>query len=240
MTREIKSDFSKLEKFIKNYSISHLLDNDEFVKSLRRQHKSYLALATFFAELIDLNEENNVSEQVMTSDIINYLSESISDIGNALFCSINGAYKPARLALRCSIENFIRSVGSFEDSDLINETSVYRLFERAGGYTIFTSINLVNKSYREIHSNYRVLCADVHTSDKANMTHLSALNFFPHFDKDIAYKTEKMLTVLAKAYLSVLCLLFKNSFHLMHHRNRENILNPLTTPVKKYMHGLVE
>jgi hypothetical protein len=60
-----------------------------------------------------------------------FLKECVSDIGSGFFCCFHGTYKPAHMALRSGIENFMRFIAGAFDSGAITTTSIFELFDIA-------------------------------------------------------------------------------------------------------------
>lgn len=238
MTREVISDYEKLLKYIDTYTISDLVSNKYFKSQLVMIHKNYIALLTIMSELDHQNKQGSVSEIALNDDFFNYILESVSDIGNAIFCWINGAYKPSRIMMRSSIENFIRGVGVLEYADILLEKNIYKLFDTAKDLNIFSTPLIRNECYSELHKFYKELCADVHTGGKKHMVHLNALKHFPHYDKKVANSTAEIICTITNNVVAFLCITFKDTYHLMHHRNKENILYCQHSAIKKYINGI--
>src|SRR5262245_43255737 len=109
MTRESKKDFDDLLGFASTYDLSAVAGQDSFKKNLQRMHRVYIGLLTFLSELeFQVAHSTKAKKPNLTPTQFDYLAECVSDIGNALFCWIHGAYKPARLMLRSSIETFVK------------------------------------------------------------------------------------------------------------------------------------
>ena len=102
MTREITADYNKLECFIKKFKLKIVLKEKQFAKGLKPMHKNLFSLMTFYVEL----EHNNQSLAIIDKKCLSYLQEAVSDLGQSLFCWIQGAYKPSCFMLRSSIETF--------------------------------------------------------------------------------------------------------------------------------------
>src|SRR5690606_5349990 len=105
---------------------------------------------------------------------------------SSFFNWMNGNYKASRVMLRVSVENFIRAVSGLEDKSQLNEKSLYKVFEVASNQSIFNNsfIPSVRSCYDALHSDYKILCADVHTATTQNMGNLTSLADFPAFQND--------------------------------------------------------
>ncbi|KFJ87933.1 hypothetical protein IJ23_09005 [Vibrio sp. OY15] len=223
MTRECKSDFDELIKYISNYKIDGNLDNSSYKTTAKSMHKAYFSLLHWHTEFMHQSEffEENYSNN---KDIVNRISEVVSDVGSSKFNWINGSYKASRVMLRSSIENFVRALGSIDDESLLVEKSVYSLMGRAKVTSIFTSSEKVKSSFGNLHESYKELCKDTHTSQSENMEKISSLVDYPKFYEQKSNSTGGIFTSVVKNILIILCIVFNALYHKMHHKNRENIL----------------
>jgi len=235
MTRECATDFKKIKGYINDYSISENIKQDEYISSLKKMHKCYFSTVTWNAELmhnkdifLNLNGSSN-------NDIIYRLSEAVSDLGSSLFNWSNGNYKASRVMLRVSIENFVRGVSGVEESDQLTEKNVYKLFETASTQNVFTDSSTVNKCYRSLHSDYKLLCKDTHTAALQNMAHLSSLADLPKFEKEKSNKASEVFVRTSKNITAIFNILFNSFYQQMHHRNKENIINCLSGEIKPFV-----
>ena len=174
MSRECATDFKRLKEYLIGYSISENIKQHEYASSLKKMHKCYFSAVTWNAELTHNKDIFFRLNSRCTNDIINRLSEAVSDLGSSLFNWSNGNYKASRVMLRISIENFVKGVSGIEESDQLTEKRVYKLFETSAKQTIFTSCSTVNKCYTNLHNDYKLLCEDAHTATLQNMAHLSS------------------------------------------------------------------
>ncbi len=240
MVRIISDDFKQLKEYINNYSLAPIYENPSYVNQLSSLHKRYFALLTFVAEL----ENDDFASVVATFGLddpsklklMNYTKEAISDLGNALFNWIHGAYKGSRLLIRSSIENIIRGLSILENFSVSEITVTRELFEAASQLSIFTT-GSARGTVQDIKGNYTVLCKDVHTDDVINMAHLTALDYFPAFDDEKATKTSKIYANVAQQYLILLSLCFREFIFSMHHNNSDTILLNLPKAIKEEVHN---
>jgi hypothetical protein len=239
MSRETVTDLEELIVFAKNYSLTPSLANKQFVKLLSSQHKRYFALLTLLAELKhqDIKPVASSTPQYrsMNKAFLDYGAESVSDLGSALFVWIHGGYKGARQVLRSSVENFLKAIGSLHSADIGNLRNTYELIDTVRQVSFFQeSKNLW--MYSSLKQIYAMLCADVHTATIQQMSHISALGYFPNFVAKDAAQFEQVFLRLTRVYASILCLMFKNNFKKMHFKNRDIILAAITKDVRKRLH----
>ena len=84
MSREIKSDLDNLVNFIGAYNLAHLNSDEDFICSIKKQHKKYFAYLVYIAE-IQGYVDDNLFQTVFTSNQLLYIKESCSDIGSSFF-----------------------------------------------------------------------------------------------------------------------------------------------------------
>ena len=231
MTREITNDFVSFTEFIKNYKLQEI-NNASAVKALKLMHRNFYSLMTFFCELEDKNAEWSLFAPIN----IAYLKESISDLGQCLFCWLHGAYKPSNLVLRSSIETFIRATAGQEDHRIMTEKNMYQIFNLAKDVPFFNRY-ICKKYFNQIHSEYKDLCKVVHTTDSLEMAHISAMKTFPVFEKNSAKKVTKHFICITSAILSILYLNFYKYICKMHHQNQLNFLSSIPKDAIKQIHG---
>lgn len=186
MARGIDTDFQLLREFISNYRLDGLENDTGNLSVIKSSHKSYLPflqLWSICSEKADKNEFIFFDREVkpVSPEFFN-LRETISDTGSGLFCCLHGAYKPGHMALRSSIENFLRFATAPFDSSALTTTSIYDLFGLARNVKPFSGSRVVYID--RLRSAYVELCKYTHSASLDHMTGLHALAHFPTFEKD--------------------------------------------------------
>ena len=102
----------------------------------------------------------------LDDESLDYINESISNIGSSVFNWLHGNYKTSLVMLRLAIENFVRGIGSIEDRSLLTEDVVFKLFDKFKTLSIYINDNDQQTSFDKIHNEYKTLCQYVHTSSK--------------------------------------------------------------------------
>lgn len=227
MEYEIKKDFVDLEEFIKNYSLSDIAGNIEMLDKLKPMHKKLYSMMTFIIEI----EMQNKAIKLLNADSLNYFKESVSDLGQVLFCWIHGAYKPANLILRSGIETFIRATSGNGNRLVFSEKSVYKMFDMAKE-TQFYKSNLAKDIFEKLYSEYKDLCQIVHTSGISNMAHLSALKTFPLFSTKESQNISITFNKVCSLMLIVIYSNYYKFIHMMHHKNQKNFLDSIPASIK--------
>ncbi|WP_407480398.1 hypothetical protein [Elizabethkingia miricola] len=236
MSREVSGDYKELLSFFENYSISQIVLNSDYALVISRVHKRYFAYLTIVGELTILSKSGNQNPGI-NDDQLNYLKESCSDIGNAIFCLINGSYKPANLILRSSIETFLKSFNLDTYPEIVTEKSLYKIFETLKAQSFYQN-EPQKKIYDMIHQKYIDLCADTHTASTVNMAHITSMNYFPQFNQVKASTIADTITKLINSYVSLLVIKYQEYYHKMHFKNKTNILSILSGNIKRLIQGI--
>lgn len=224
MTRQVIQDFNDLKNFLVEYSLKNSLSSQEFTASLKYFHKAYFSFLNLVMHL-------EVQKQ-WPNEVCVRFKESCSDIGQSLFLMSHGAYKPANLILRSSIENFMKALGYFIDQDVLIKKNLYEIFELAKefkGCSRGDFINLINT----LHTDYGTLCDHTHTATVNQMAHISALNVLPHFDSAKANQLSTIAVRILKNYLVIIIFSFKKEFFKIDPDSRDIILNVLSSTLKR-------
>lgn len=238
MSREILNDFLTLRAFLNGYNLSHLLTDESFKAFVSQQHKKYFSYLTFIAEIQNYVDDVNYVNTI-SSIQFPFLKESCSDSGISFFSTFHGSYKSSKLLLRSSIETFLK--GYFLDliPDLDKESSMYELFRKIKALP-FCSVEPIKSIIDLIHGKYKLLCQDVHTATNLNMVNLSALNYFPSFDKVEATKVSDSSLLLISNYLTLLCLKYNEQFHAFHYKNKKIIINSIPKEYRQIVNNIAE
>lgn len=185
MVRAIDYDFEEVQAFLKAYTLEGIAKDPSQLKVVRTGHKAYLPFLQFWASCSDEVSKGGFStfgrKVGVESQQYTHLRETISDVGSGYFCCLHGAYKPGHMALRSSIENYLRfAAGSFDDNASIT-TSIFELFEIAKGTLPFLGPRRVYLD--RLRSSYVELCKFSHSASLAHMAGIHALAHFPSFDE---------------------------------------------------------
>ena len=228
MTRETQEDFQELKEFVRQYKIE---PSEVFISQLRIGHKRLFGLLTFIAEIESNNDETNK----FSDDSLGYFAEFRSDVSQALFCWIHGAYKPAFLSLRTSIETFIKAAVCTEDPSVLTEKSMYELLELAKGSAACGGLGEAH--FHNIKSSYGVLCGIAHSATAAKFTQVNALRMFPKFEEADATQFIRQFNALVDRFIAVLLAFNRDLLPRMHFKNRQNVLDTLTKEIKQSILG---
>lgn len=230
-TREIRSDFESLEEFVRRYDIAPSIDKADFVSLLRNGHKRLFGLLTFIAEI----ESTNSDSKKFSEESLRYFAECGSDVSQALFCWMHGAYKPAYLALRSSIETFMKAAVGTEVPALLTEKSMYKLLDIAKASQ--TCSGLAEPHFSKIKECYAELCGIAHSATAAKFTQVNALRMFPKFEEVDAVEFIARFVTLVDRFLAVLLAANRGLLAAMHFKNRQNVLDTLTQEIKRSILG---
>ena len=232
MSRIVKDDFEDLKSFVREYTLATLLTDGDFVSFISSLHKKFYSYLVFIEEL-RLCVDNKNKKPVISKKQFEFLQESASDCGQCLFLAINGCYKGTRLLLRSSIESFLKGIGLDEIPQIVTEKNVYQVFDDANSIGAFNGTNLK----ADLHNIYGDLCMDVHTANSSHMAGVSALKFFPHFDKEEAKKLSAVYIKLLPIYVTSLCLKYNSHFHSIDYMNKEVVSAILLDEFRSVVYG---
>ncbi|MDH4652175.1 hypothetical protein [Pseudomonas sp. BN606] len=221
MSRSTASDFAEFTKYLERYSLEGAASSENV--ELKKAHKCYFSMLNVWAQFnhsltkgaLVIDGETLESE----SELISYFRESVSDIGNGLFCCIHGAYKPAHMSLRSSIENFIRFSAGFFDSEALTTTSVFRLFAVAKTTKPFFGAR--EKFLFGLKSDYAELCKFTHSASLDHMSGVHALSHFPVISKEDFESWNYYCLSICKAIAGVIFLSSPPLYLKAHFKSKE-------------------
>jgi len=224
MAREVQQDLDRLKTFIENYEIATLLESDDYLAPLKQAHSAYLALLTLWAEVKYRCDESGIDVCGINigkghpSGLL--IQEAVSDFGSALFCCLQGAYKPGAMALRSAIENYVRALAGAFSQTARTTTSVYELFELAKTTPPFSSVDGA-PALSKLHVSYKELCKHTHTASLDHMARIKSLDHFPTVDPDLFKSWAKEGRLIAGAIISSFISAAGELYLSSHFRNRD-------------------
>ncbi|OUO76954.1 hypothetical protein B5F53_15380 [Blautia sp. An249] len=220
MSRRIQQDFIDLISYFENYDLSTVLSEEKFKENAKCIHRKLYSFLVLSGEL----EYQRIFEG--THDAYKkYFNEIGSDLILAFFCWVSGAYKPAELQLRSSIENFIKTFIYNEDHTIISNKNVYEIFEIATNSNIF-SPPICLKHLNSLKMQYSTLCAFVHSSSE-KLFQNNALSLLPRYDNTLACEFCANFQGVLNSMLSISYYTFYDNIFHMHVENRELFLQGL-------------
>ena len=221
MSRRISEDFDAFVGFLKEYSLTSYTSVPQQVESCKGMHKKLFGLLIF-------NAEFKLQGKHPDSDV--FLEEMASDLLLSLFCVAQGLYKPAKLQLRCSIENFLKSLIMIDNPAIIQEKSVYAIFDAAKSDNHFVS-PVGQACFDSLHNDYATLCRTVHGDPKV-MKPTSALSMLPQHDNTLHQEISSIYVRTIESYLAMLYLNFPAVIDQMHPDNKKDFLDCLAKNTK--------
>ncbi len=221
MSRRIPQDFCDFQSFLAGYNLSSYCSDSKQVDSCKTMHRKLLGLLIFDAEF----ELQSVHQSALV-----FLKEMTSDLLLSLFCVVQGMYKPARIQMRCSIENFLKALVVINNQAIIQEKSMYAVFDAAKIDCHFTTVYGA-LCLNSLHSDYTILCGTVH-SDPAVMQPTSALAMLPRYDEQLQNEVSSIFVRTAENYLGLLYLNFPAVVEKMHPENKQDFLECMAKNTK--------
>ncbi len=222
MSRRISDDFTAFNNYVTNYNLSAYISSPQQIEACKAMHKKLFGLLVISAEL-SLQKECESSTP--------FLNETASDLLLSLFCVAQGMYKPAKLQLRCSIENFLKAVIMISRPEITDEKSVYAIFEIATNDEHF-STSFGKKCVESLHNDYAILCRTVH-SDPNALNPTNALEYLPRYNPEILQEISTLFVRIVDTCSSILYLNFPKAVDKMHPDNKKDFLDSLTRTAKR-------
>ncbi len=230
MSRRITEDFIKLNNFFNNYSLHSYATARKQIEECKTMHKKLYGLMIFVAEF----NYQTAKSQMLISDFFNEMN---SDLLLSLFNWVQGMYKPAKLELRCSIENFLKALLLINTPSVIEEKSVYAIFDLAKADKHFQT-DLGRAQIDLLRNDYSILCRTVHSAP-LELHSTSALNLLPQYDKVFSEEIITLYTRILEAILGVLYLNYPTIVDNMHPENKKDYLDCLSTTTKSQINTLL-
>ena len=221
MSRRINEDFDAFSNFLTRYNLTSYTSVPQQTESCKGMHKKLFGLLVFNAEF-KLQGKHPAS--------VAFLEETASDLLLSLFCVVQGLYKPAKLQLRCSIENFLKSLIMIDKPGIIQEKSVYAIFDAAKDDGCFGT-PVGQACVDSLHNDYAVLCHTAH-GDPQVMKPTSALSMLPQYDRTLLQEISSIYVRTIESYLGILYLNFPAIVDQMHPDNKKDFLDCLAKSTK--------
>ena len=153
-----------------------------------------------------------------------------SDLLLSLFCVVQGLYKPAKLQLRCCMENFLKSLIMINAPAIIHEKSVHAVFDAAKNDSHFHTL-IGQACIDSLHNDYSTLCRTVHGDPKI-MKPVSALSMLPQYNQVSHQEISSIYIRTVEQCLGVLYLNFPIVVDQMHPDNKKDFLDCLSKTTK--------
>lgn len=221
MSRRIGEDFNAFNGFLSEYNLSSYNSVSKQVESCKGMHKKLFGLLIFNAEF---------KSQNVQPDSVPFFEEMSSDLLLSLFCVVQGMYKPAKLQLRCSIENLLKALIMSNTPAIVQEKSVYAIFDAAKADSHF-STTYGALCINSLHNDYATLCRTVH-GDPSVMHPTSALALLPQYDEALQEEISDIYVRTVESYLGLLYLNYPVVVDQMHPENKKDFLDCMTKTTK--------
>ncbi|NEZ44821.1 hypothetical protein [Paenibacillus alvei] len=227
MSRDVSHDGSLLISYLKQYNLSELSKNQQYITEIKVMHKKAYGYLLFIAELTHQNLSTT-----MNNLIINFYQESGSDMMQSIFNWANGSYKASKFMLRSSIETFVKACVADHNPDIFEEKSLYKVFDIAKNHHFFTS-HLGERYIDRIYNYYKVLCMTAHSTPTVNLASVSSMKMLPRYDAVLSQEFVKTFTTVVEFMLCVMFLSYSNYFYRMHDLNQTTFLSTMSLMNKR-------
>lgn len=228
MSREITKDADALLEYLDDFKLENQNINPDYVKQLRLLHKKAYGYLLFIAEI----ELQNNEKEFFNKTSIEYLKETGSDIIQSIFCWVSGAYKPANMMLRSSVETFLKATLGNVNQNVFDEKSLFRVFDIAKNDSLFIS-PIGTKIYEGIHSGYKDLCMIAHSSIDIDLGTINSIQLLPRYSTTLATDYVQVFIRIIESFLKFLLLNFNFILADMHSLNKNVFLSTITLTSKK-------
>lgn len=222
MSRRLTEDYEKLCGFMSSYTLNDYISRQQQIDECKAMHKKLYGLMVFVAEF---------NSQTQYSIFSKFLNEMSSDLLLSLFNWIQGMYKPSKLELRCAIENFLKSIVSVADYSIIEQKSMYEVFDVAKADKHFQSEFGVS-CFELLRNDYSTLCRTVH-SDPLQIHTTSALNLLPQYNSELSKEFVNLYLRIVECSLGILYINYPVIVDKMHPENKKDFLDCLSKATKK-------
>lgn len=221
MSRRVGEDFDAFNDFLSKYNLTSYSSIQKQVELCKGMHKKLFGFLIFTAEF---------KSQNISPNSIPYLTEMSSDFLLALFCVVQGMYKPAKLQLRCSIENFLKALIIVSNQAIAQEKSVYTIFDIAKSDSHFSTIYGAS-CIDLLHNDYAILCRTVH-GDPSVMHPIRSLALLPQYNESLHKELTNIYMRIVETCLGILYLNYPIVVDQMHPENKKDFLDCLTKTTK--------
>lgn len=215
---------SEFQAFLSQFRISDPLSDKAAATSFLECDREFFALL-----LWGLDQDIYAAQALPDAKV--HLRESLSDIASSIFCTVINLNKPAMMALRSAVENFVKFVILNSGADISDTKSTYELNDRFR--LIFATRPVVVRYHvGNLLRIYSDLCMYVHSASPDFM------------NIDVAYREllspnpEKYKSALAVAEnisksMSAIILSVVGSPSNLHHKQVDYILDRLPRTLKR-------
>ncbi|WP_367344933.1 hypothetical protein [Stenotrophomonas bentonitica] len=233
MARIDQRDFSLLQEFVDVYSLRKGAQSPGFVAFLKSMHRRHLMLMLVSAQVghLDVLEKDGLPGAC--------LNDVVSDLTEAFFCVMNGAYKAAYTLLRSAIETYLRAVGRSEFPEILTITSVYQLFDCAEDLPYFRT-DAGSVCFKTLKASYGGLCKYVHSSMRSSHSSVSALSVFPTFEKSSADRFKGYFEKVLVSMVDALVNAHPKIYLEMHFTGQDLLSDLLPRRTMRAVHGSSE
>lgn len=220
MSRRIKQDSQTLICYFNSYSLEGIFSQDKAIQDCRQLHRKLFGLMVFVGDL-KIQKMNE-----LPSYVFEYLDEMVSDLMLSIFCWAQGAYKPAKLELRCAIEDFLKAMLSINNCNILEEKRIFQVFIEAQSDIHFNN-QISHEILEGLRNYYSELCLIVHSSSNPDDP-CNAIRLLPKVDPNISLKFVKLFSSVIELILSDLYLNYYELIQRMHPENLQDFQEALS------------
>lgn len=205
MSRFAQADYARLRAYFERYRFSDglLTENEAVAKNV---HKNTLCAIQVWASARRAVDKNMMvmGDRPLQPESMQrmLLDEFFSDIVTSAFSAYHGLYKPAHVTLRSAVEVFVRAGAGNVNSEALETTSVFRLFEIAADCNVYEGAR--KKYFDDLKACYGELCGYAHTATPGHMGRIYAFADFPIYNAEKLSSFAKYHKKIVGSALSIL------------------------------------
>lgn len=210
-------------EFVAAYRLPNPLDDKACAQALVRFDQEFFAMLLWGLEL-DIYSGGELSD----ADL--HFRECLSDLASAVFCAVSRLHKPAMMALRSAVENFVKFT-LLSSGQVVDTKSTYELNDRFRAIFSADSVAIRANSVRVLEI-YTRLCGYVHSASPDFMSLSISFEEMLAPDEVKSVEVFDVARELSKMFSGLMLKLIGFPKDL-HHRHSDYVLDRLPRTLKR-------
>ncbi|GJE27231.1 hypothetical protein [Methylobacterium organophilum] len=174
----------------------------------------------------------NPKKPVADAQAVLQFRELLSDLAACQVLLLLGMYKPARMMLRSSIENILRTVAHEQGFLTSGAKFTYELITLVRSSKIGADGSPVKNDLNQLIQMYSDLCSYAHAADEAKLALRVPLESVSRFDKSQYESLVDGLKYVSQRTNKIMFVMYASKLRLVHHSQRDYILDALPKALK--------
>lgn len=221
--RKISDHLDEIKTFLEGYRASNpeSVASKSAMKAAYRRFHAVLIWQMYFDKSTKFDDATR-----------QYTNEYTADISQGLLSALMGFYKPSRMMLRSSIENFIRVACLIDGKKPFSAKTVHGLIAIFKKTTLRSNPD-TNTALLFLIQNYGDLCNYVHTTSSLNMDLRIPFSKIVESDPINSTSCFENISSICQAINKILFKLCPDTLQSMHHRDADFIRDLLPATMKQ-------